>query len=309
MIFLLVLLFSGAQLFAQGGGMGANGELAFRALQTSFPNKFSAIEFIDDDWTITAGEEIFYWANGRILPADEKDNADSYSPHSFYRIPARPVSPDTYTPQYIENMRRRGTREARQQRPDSHRGIQAVLYGALDREGIEALLEDILFLGKTIKVHKDIVAPLRRVEAAIRRSNGGLAFINSLGPIAGYNWRPIAETQRMSYHSWGIAIDIQPRNLGGRAIYWQWERARNDDWMLIPLENRWNPPIQVIEAFEREGFIWGGLWAMYDNMHFEYRPELLEYTRLLAAESSAAEPSSTTDLHHVIPENLRVGNR
>ena len=38
---------------------------------------------------------------------------------------------------------------------------------------------------------------------------------------------------------------------------------------------RWAPPKAVIEAFESEGFIWGGNWTLWDNMHFEYRPELL----------------------------------
>jgi hypothetical protein len=31
----------------------------------------------------------------------------------------------------------------------------------------------------------------------------------------------------------------------------------------------------VIRAFEEQGFIWGGRWARYDTMHFEYHPELL----------------------------------
>ncbi|HNY22827.1 MAG TPA: M15 family metallopeptidase, partial [Treponemataceae bacterium] len=34
-------------------------------------------------------------------------------------------------------------------------------------------------------------------------------------------------------------------------------------------------PAAVVEAFEREGFVWGGKWLLWDNMHFEYRPELL----------------------------------
>jgi len=32
-------------------------------------------------------------------------------------------------------------------------------------------------------------------------------------------------------------------------------------------------PWQVVEAFEAEGFIWGGKWNHFDCMHFEYRPE------------------------------------
>ena len=34
-------------------------------------------------------------------------------------------------------------------------------------------------------------------------------------------------------------------------------------------------PQEIVDAFEAEGFIWGGRWAHYDTMHFEYRPELL----------------------------------
>ena len=33
--------------------------------------------------------------------------------------------------------------------------------------------------------------------------------------------------------------------------------------------------IEIVEIFERHGFIWGGKWYHYDTMHFEYRPELI----------------------------------
>jgi hypothetical protein len=32
---------------------------------------------------------------------------------------------------------------------------------------------------------------------------------------------------------------------------------------------------------ERFGFIWGGKWHHFDGMHFEYRPELILYARLV----------------------------
>jgi hypothetical protein len=35
-------------------------------------------------------------------------------------------------------------------------------------------------------------------------------------------------------------------------------------------------PQVIVDAFEAEGFIWGGRWYHYDTMHFEYRPELLD---------------------------------
>jgi hypothetical protein len=87
----------------------------------------------------------------------------------------------------------------------------------------------------------------------------------------------------MSYHSWGLAVDIQPKSSGGKIIYWEWERERNPDWMLVPLVRRWSPHETVIKAFEKEGFIWGGKWSFYDTMHFEYRPELHEATKVFAA--------------------------
>jgi hypothetical protein len=262
----------------------ANGELALRAFQKSFPDKISAVAFIDNDWTITAGGEIFFWAGGRLLPRAEKNKTDSYSPHFFYVVPVRPASPDSYPPQYIDALRNRGSSEERRERKDVNRTFMGILYGGLERATIEALLVRVDFLGYKVNVHKDITEPLKRVEAEIKKWSGAKDFISSIGSIDGYSWRQIAGTQRMSYHSWGLAVDIQPKRLSGKAIYWLWEMERNKDWMLVPLENRWNPPLQVIEAFEKEGFIWGGKWPVYDNMHFEYRPELHEFTRLMAGE-------------------------
>ena len=34
-------------------------------------------------------------------------------------------------------------------------------------------------------------------------------------------------------------------------------------------------PQNLIDIFEKHGFIWGGRWYHYDTMHFEYRPEVL----------------------------------
>jgi hypothetical protein len=82
--------------------------------------------------------------------------------------------------------------------------------------------------------------------------------------------------------------------------------------MLVPLERRWQPPEGVIRIFETEGFTWGGKWALYDNMHFEYRPELYEINRLLARENAGADLTGTesagvpaAELHHLMPGSLR----
>jgi hypothetical protein len=259
------------------------GRYVLRAFQNSFPDKISEVAFIDGDWTITAGGRTFFWAEGRLLPEPERENAESFEPHRFYRYPAGPRSPDTLTPENIEDIRYRAQPQNRRTSRYFSYEFHGIIYGGLTRREIERALTRFVFLGKRITVNRMIVEPLRRVEAEIRRWEGGEAFIASLESIHGYNWRDIAGTQRRSFHSWGLALDIQvpQRALGRRAVFWQWERHRNRDWMLIPLENRWSPPAPVIRAFERQGFIWGGRWTFFDNMHFEYRPELIEFTRLM----------------------------
>lgn len=78
-----------------------------------------------------------------------------------------------------------------------------------------------------------------------------------------YNWRVISGTNRLSAHSFAIAIDINAQ----MANYWKWA-GKNYRY-----EN--NIPHEIVEVFEKHGFIWGGKWYHYDTMHFEYRPELL----------------------------------
>jgi len=303
----LLLLLSGIAVFAQvPGRTPVNGELALRALQEGFPDRVSDVALVDGDWTARIGGRLFFWAEGRILPEAERHLVDYFGPHSFYAIPERPPSPADFSPQYIELLRERSSRTTRMARRDVHRAFRAALYGGGTRREIEALQRRVQFLGFRVTVHRDIVEALARVEAEIMEWYGANAFIATLGSVAGYSWREIAGTQRMSFHSWGLAVDMLPRNHGREIIHWQWEQRRNPDWMLIPPENRWSPPIQVVEAFERQGFIWGGKWAFFDNMHFEFRPELHAYTRLLTGGTQRiAEPGSGRALHHVYPDNLR----
>ncbi len=90
-----------------------------------------------------------------------------------------------------------------------------------------------------------------------------------LYPIGGtYNCRWVAGTGQTSMHSWGAAIDLNT----AYADYWRWDKSGGDP---VPYRNRIPP--EVVAVFERHGFIWGGRWAHFDTMHFEYRPELLGY--------------------------------
>lgn len=92
-------------------------------------------------------------------------------------------------------------------------------------------------------------------------------FDKYLAPAAGtYNCRTIAGTNRASAHSYGIAIDIAIKHTN----YWRWSRPdKNGNY---PYKNK--IPQEIVDIFEKHGFIWGGRWYHYDTMHFEYRPEL-----------------------------------
>jgi len=85
-------------------------------------------------------------------------------------------------------------------------------------------------------------------------------------PAGTFNWRVIAEEQRLSPHSFGIAIDIN----AATGDYWLW---RASSGRSTGYRNR--IPMKIVEIFEKHGFIWGGKWHRYDTLHFEYRPELL----------------------------------
>jgi len=82
-------------------------------------------------------------------------------------------------------------------------------------------------------------------------------------PSAGtFNCRAVKDTGNRSAHAWGVAIDLNTKF----ADYWLWAKKG-------AYQNR--IPFEIVEIFERHGFIWGGKWGHFDTMHFEYRPELL----------------------------------
>ena len=90
-----------------------------------------------------------------------------------------------------------------------------------------------------------------------------------LFPLGGaFLWRPIAGTSRLSPHSWGIAIDLNPRY----GPYWRNRKTAGSE--VENLRNLY--PQEIVDLFEKHGFIWGGKWSHFDLMHFEYRPELVQ---------------------------------
>ncbi len=87
-----------------------------------------------------------------------------------------------------------------------------------------------------------------------------------------FNWRMISKTKRLSVHSFGAAIDINTKY----ANYWRW--AGGKPGKVPKYQNQ--IPREIVAAFEKHGFIWGGKWYHFDTMHFEYRPELIAIGKL-----------------------------
>lgn len=152
----------------------------------------------------------------------------------------------------------------------------AKMYGDCKKADVKARLDTIVWLpkkyGKAIRatrvngVANRLAAVSRELDALPRK------FDKFLFPLAGtYNCRTIAGTARKSVHAFGAAIDINVKH----ASYWRWSRP--DGSGRYPYKNR--VPVEIVEIFERNGFIWGGKWYHYDTMHFEYRPELIALAR------------------------------
>lgn len=149
-----------------------------------------------------------------------------------------------------------------------HLGFLKILYGA-DRTVVRQQLVDVQWLPGLSKrviqfngrhgaaaalqsVSNELAKLPRRFHKYILKTNGT------------FNWRYIKGTKRLSAHAFAIAIDLDIRHTD----YWRWAR---DTQGRFKFKNR--IPIEIVEIFERYGFIWGGRWWHFDTMHFEYRPE------------------------------------
>ncbi len=157
------------------------------------------------------------------------------------------------------------------------------LYGASEA-AVRANCEAVRFDGKAVAFnvrHGAAQALMRvwgRIAALLPRHPEWGAVLRPLGGTLA--WRRIAGTTRLSMHSFGIALDLNPH-----LPYWRTFPGEEGDLEAITRRRSGFPP-EILAAFEAEGFIWGGKWASFDLMHFEYRPEMLLKARVLAGQVS-----------------------
>jgi hypothetical protein len=144
------------------------------------------------------------------------------------------------------------------------------MYGDCNKSNFQQNLVTITWLpgswGKAVRVTRinGIADRLRKISDEIEKLEPAIKA--AAFPIAGVlSCRTVADTGNMSMHAYAAAIDLNLKY----SDYWLWAGKAK----TIPYKNRM--PREIVDIFERHGFIWGGKWYHYDTMHFEYRPELL----------------------------------
>ena len=158
----------------------------------------------------------------------------------------------------------------------------AKMYGDCRKGEVERNLVPVVWLPHT--AHQTLmVTRVNGVADAVREVSAEIeklapAIRAAAYPSAGvYSCRGVADNGQPSMHAFAAAIDLNLKF----SDYWLWEAGKSAK--AIPYRNRM--PVEIVNIFERHGFIWGGRWYHYDTMHFEYRPELLP-----AALPSLAQP-------------------
>ncbi|QKF61399.1 bifunctional C40 family peptidase/M15 family metallopeptidase [Campylobacter curvus] len=142
------------------------------------------------------------------------------------------------------------------------------IYGSSENE-VRANLVDIVWLKDSLNLKlkfnskngaaQALQAVSDKLDELTKSDPALLEYLKDPGGT--FKWRIIAGTNRLSAHSYGIAIDINV----AKSHYWQWSSGYQN---LIPEK--------IVRVFEKHKFIWGGRWRHFDTMHFEYRPEMFE---------------------------------
>jgi len=208
------------------------------------------------------GGNTLYWKDGTEMRYDDGKRK------SFDQLLNRPDLEDMFRFPYPAGSSGYGKTPAKNFDPGRIRYEKFFrkMYGNSEAQ-VRRHLTTIDWFGQKIRVTtvNGVAAHLKAVERDLRRAvKRHPALKKYLTPIGGtFKWRRIAGTNRLSVHSFGAAIDINVRY----SAYWRWNKG--------PYRYRNQIPLEIVKAFERHGFIWGGKWYHYDTMHFEYRPELL----------------------------------
>ncbi len=259
-------------------------ESIMKAYMRAYPDRITDVDFRNNKWAFKLYGTWYYWAEGKLLPWNLLPEEDSYSSYSFYNYPKHlPVFQELSNNQKdrIESFVEKQELEPMERNP----ALLNALWRIYDKKTSWERVKTTFFLGFKLQIHRELLEDLARVEEEIQKrmlvDNELKNFIETLYRIDGYNWRQIAETNTLSVHSYGIALDLILKRTNNKAVYWVWSKNTGINWYDIPYSNRFSPPETFVEAFEKHGFVWGGKWLFFDTIHFEYRPEILYLNSIL----------------------------
>lgn len=243
------------------------------AFEQAYGALIDSVAHGEDDVVFYLDGRPIHFLDGRMLAEDRQGGAECDP--IFYRYSLEPLTQPVAAPA---------------ERPTYCTDVQETLWGRAETQ-IREHGRSITFLDHRMFVNAFLVAPLASVEREIREAarwdDSVVEWMAELDVTYSFMSRGIAGSPTRSHHAWGLAIDLVPRSYEGRQVYWRWSRVFDrEGWDRIPLEQRWSPPPPVVEIFERNGFVWGGKWAHFDVMHFEYRPEIILYNRMIESSTS-----------------------
>ncbi len=260
-------------------------DIILECYKNAYPDTIKDVIEQNGDWTLTLFDgTVFYWAEGRMLTEEMRDSWEDYRPYQVWAYSGETRNPDAYTAEDIARLRERTAQDVRgAPQPPLNDEFLRALFGVGSRLETEQNLVKTSLFGKTVTVNRVVASKFPVIDAAVteiaKTDNEVKEFLDTLSEVSGYSWRAVEGTNRLSNHSYGLAVDVLPRGWGNKMMYWAWVRDFNDDWMLVPQEDLWTPPEKVVQVMKDNGFTWGGTWVIYDTMHFEYKPELIEISK------------------------------
>jgi len=253
-------------LFAQDTGIWPSSEEEqIHSILRVYGDRIHRTERVGGDFVFWIENVPIYFCHGRMLSEKNRAHCAEFDPF-FYRY--RSGTLETL-PSPAPFPRRRSS------------DFLDALIGETEQE-IRASSRWIEFLDHRVYAHELCIEPLRRVDDEVERiaaSDSAVRdFIRNIKIIYSMKRKTVEGTQNASYHSYGLAIDLIPESYEHKHVYWRWSSVYDPDWGRIPLQERWMPPPVVVEIFEKHGFVWGGKWYHFDNVHFEYRPEIIYFS-------------------------------
>lgn len=133
-----------------------------------------------------------------------------------------------------------------------HRG-QLVINKSVEKD-----VEEIFELIRKIKF------PIAQAIPISQYQNDDLQSMEANNTSA-FNYRMILNTNQLSQHAYGIALDINPR-----------ENPYLSEGVWYPANAKYNPEVigtlldegEIVRKFKELGWIWGGDWEEKDYQHF-----------------------------------------